>query len=141
MKNKKKIICFFLFLTVIFFAVIIFTMRHAIILNLNWNISLPPGYKVLYEKETETNFLGDGIRYHIFQYNRSPQVQNTGDWDEEFKQQETVQELLKKLKVKKENWPDFNNSISYSIIQEDNSKLYMFFDSSRNCIYVLEDIM
>lgn len=139
----KKIVCFIVFLIGIIFLAIIFTRKDAILLNLNWNISIPSSYTVIYQKQTEAGFLGDGIRYQVFQYKSSPQIRNIKDWKDGFEENEEKQlkTLLRKYEIEKIYWPDFGTGRSYSLLQKDGSRLYMFFDSMKNCIYILEDIM
>lgn len=46
------------------------TNAYALCMNSNWHIDLPNENTRLYEKTSGVSFTGDGIRYHILQYDK-----------------------------------------------------------------------
>ncbi|MDD7793580.1 hypothetical protein [Clostridium sp. 'White wine YQ'] len=111
------------------------------IIKANWKIILPKEYDEIYEKDEGPSFLGDGDRYHIFQYNDIKQIDSSLEWKSE--KNESIEagseEILKNLKVSKEYYPNFESSYKYYWkIKDDNSKIYFIFDRDKKEVYVLE---
>ena len=41
---------------------------YASTIEKNWGLRLPDGYREVYSADTGASFHGDGVRYHVFQY-------------------------------------------------------------------------
>lgn len=114
---------------------------YAEILKVNWDVSLPSGYKQIYEKDSGPSFLGDGERYHIFTYKHAERVNHYVDWKDKKNTlfEDEVSKILSSLDVPKEYYPDFKKDYKcYFTKNYDSSKLYIIFVESN--IYVVEDI-
>jgi hypothetical protein len=145
--KKKAIISVFSVLTVVglISAYVIYDYvrernTYSNIIKANWNITLPKKYDKIYENE-EPSFLGDGDRYHVFQYNDIEKIDSLFDWiDEKNESMEaSSEEILKNLNVPKKSYPDFKNSYKYYWkIKDDNSKIYFIFYPNTKEVYVLE---
>lgn len=47
------------------------------IININWSIKLPNSYKEIYSIDSGASFHGDGERYHIFEYTKEGDINQT----------------------------------------------------------------
>ena len=121
------------------------THRYAHCINSNWHLSLPETDVVIYVKNSGASFTGDGIRYHILQYDEENAaiILKSFDWK--------AGELDNELAVKMEEWLDDIDVPSEerpkqnewkhttSLRKEDNrDRLIMFFDENTNQLYVVE---
>lgn len=111
-------------------------------INVNWNLDLPRNYEEIYYKDSGPSFNGDGERYSIFRYKNLEEINVAVDWKEKNSSIETnVVNILRKLKVPEEYYPNYNSNCKYYYyIEEDNSKIYMILDINLNKIYIVEDI-
>lgn len=152
-KSKKNIITIIIasvVITIITIGIVIYNYIkqnniYSNIIEANWGVELSKNYDELYAKDSGESFLGDGQRYHVFKFkdteglNIDKRLSLKNDKDEILKG--NIEEILKKLSVAKENYPDFNKVYSYYFkIEEDSSKLYMVNFKDSNTLYVVEDI-
>lgn len=142
MKNLSK----FIVLAVLVIAVFLYVQinkPYTDIIDVNWHIKLPDSYKEIYSIESETSFHGDGERYHIFQYTKESDINQSVNWKnnkDEYIQIE-IDKVLSSLNVPKENIPNFQNNYKYYTIgKDDNSKIYLIFTTESKKLYVVEDI-
>jgi hypothetical protein len=72
------------------------TRRYAYCMNLNWHLSLPETDIEMYVKNSGASFTGDGIRYHILQYDKENAaiILNSFDWEASELDSELASELL-----------------------------------------------
>ena len=110
------------------------------IIRLNWEVDLPAGCAQLYERDTGPSFHGDGVRYHVFAYHRTPKL--TDDWRAEpltETQRQQVKDLISKLQVDGADAPDFDR-VTHTLTrrQRDNSTLYMLYMADDQSLYVIE---
>lgn len=149
-KNIITIIIVSLVITIITVGSIIYNYIkentiYSNIIEANWGVELSKNYDELYAKDSGESFLGDGQRYHVFKFkdpeglNIDKRLSLKNNKDEIL--EENIEEILKKLSVTKENYPDFNKAYSYYLkTDEDSSKLYMVNFKDSNTLYVIEDI-
>lgn len=149
---KKKNCYFKLIVSIIGIITVIMFITSAIItkeqnryyhcINVNWNLDLPRSYEEIYYKDSGPSFNGDGERYSIFRYENLEEINVAVDWKEKNSSIETnVINILRKLKVPEEYYPNYNGNCKYYYyIEEDNSKIYMILDINLNKIYIVEDI-
>ena len=116
--------------------------RYYHYINVNWNLDLPRNYEEIYYKDSGPSFNGDGERYSIFRYKNLEEINVAVDWKEKNSSIETnVVNILRKLKVPEEYYPNYNSNCKYyCYIEEDNSKICMILDINLNKIYIVEDI-
>ena len=120
------------------------TQRYAYCMNINWHLSLPETDVEIYVKNSGASFTGDGIRYHILQYDEESAdiILKSFDWE--------AGELDSELAIKMNEWLDDievpseerkQNEWKHTTLlrKEDNrDRLIMFFDESTNQLYVVE---
>lgn len=116
---------------------------YAEVIKANWDVSLPSGYKQIYEKDSGPSFLGDGERYHIFTYKHAERVNHYVDWNDKKNTlfEDEVSKILSSLDVPKEYYPDFQKDYKcYFTKNYDSSKLYIIFVEDESKVYVAEDM-
>ena len=116
--------------------------RYYHTINMNWDVSLPREYTEVYYTDDGPSFNGDGKRYSIFKYKSLDEISTSIDWDTSTTNIESnVKSILEVLEVPKEYYPEFNSDFKYfEKLQEDESKMYMVFNSNYKKVYILEDI-
>ncbi|MFW2488576.1 hypothetical protein ACN077_08350 [Clostridium chromiireducens] len=142
MKNLSK----FMVLAVLVIAVFLYVQinkAYTKIIDINWSISLPTSYKEIYSIDSGASFHGDGERYHIFQYAKESDINQSVNWKnnkDEYIETE-IDKVLSSLNVRKENMPNFQSNYKYYTIgKDDNSKIYLIFTTDSKKLYVVEDI-
>jgi hypothetical protein len=117
--------------------------RHYTDITMNWSISLPGPSKEIYYVDDGPSFLGDGIRYHIFQYSDSKKITKLLDWNivRNASMESEVIKLIETLNVPKENIPDFQNSYMFYIKNTIGSEaIYLIYFDGLKKLYVVENI-
>ena len=121
------------------------TQRYAYCMNINWHLSLPETDVEIYVKNSGASFTGDGIRYHILQYDEeSADIilksfdWETGELDNELA--DKMEEWLDSISVPSEDRPKQNEWKHTTLPrkEDDRDRLIMFFDESTNQLYVVE---
>lgn len=153
--NKKKIIV----VIIIIFIIIVFSLLGIIIYNnitnysnvlkVNWNIELPKNsIKEIYSASSDASFHGDGIRYHVFSYKNENEIEELFNWSIEEKEtifyssySESVNNWLNKIKISKENYPNYSNCKYWYNKQNDNSEIIILLDSKENRLYIVESFL
>ena len=121
------------------------TQRYAYCMNINWHLSLPETDVEIYVKNSGASFTGDGIRYHILQYDEESAdiILKSFDWEAGELDSELaikMNEWLDDIEVPSEERPKQNEWKHTTLLRkEDNrDRLIMFFDESTNQLYVVE---
>lgn len=113
-------------------------------LKANWKVGLPTPYTEIYAIDSGESFLGDGERYHVFDYEDYADIKECLEWKEDkniFVETE-VNSIIAKLEASKEYRPNFDSSYKYyTKTKEDSSKLNIILIENTNIIYIIEDIM
>ena len=152
--NKKIVIVFISIFTIILFSllgIIIYNnlSNYSNVLKANWNIELPGDtIKEIYSANSDSSFHGDGIRYHIFLYKNENKIEELFNWSIEEKEtifyssySESVNNWLNKIKVSKENYPNYSNCKYWYEKQDDNSEIIILWDSKENKLYIVESFL
>ena len=102
--------------------------RYADCMNRNWHLNLPETDVEIYVKNSGASFTGDGIRYHILQY------------DEESALADKMEEWLDSIDVPLEDRPKQNEWKHTTLLRKEDTRdhLIMFFDEDTNQLYVVE---
>ncbi|MDU7338945.1 MAG: hypothetical protein E7L17_12610 [Clostridium sp.] len=112
------------------------------VFRLNWNISLPTNAKQLYEMQSEANIHGDGERYHVFQYDKTPDfpaemVPVTTVSQEE---REDVYKILSSgITVEEKYLPDFDGvTLRIKAVKKGSTRMYLYYVESSQTLYIIE---
>lgn len=120
---------------------------YAAAIEANWGISLPWQAKLqeVYAKDTGPSFTGDGLRYHVFEYEHEDYIDLMFAWSankHETRNYETVSQAaeawLDEIDVPEAERPDYERCYSWNRIKEGSDEIIFFWDNERNQIYVLE---
>lgn len=124
--------------------------NYSYIINENWSIKIPRDYEEIYKKDSGPSFHGDGLRYHIFKYERSEKINDIVSWSDtadlyqgknRFLEGE-VTKILSSLEVPSEHYPSFHGGYMYYYeAKEDSSRIFMLHDYNSKVLYVVEDFM
>lgn len=119
--------------------------RYADCMNRNWHLNLPETDVEIYVKDSGASFTGDGIRYHILQYDEESAdiILKSFDWEAgelDSELADKMEEWLDSISVPLEDRPKQNEWKHTTLLRkEDNrDRLIMFFDESTNQLYVVE---
>ena len=114
-------------------------------MNRNWHLNLPETDVEIYVKNSGASFTGDGIRYHILQYDEESAdiILKSFDWEAgelDNELADKMEEWLDSIDVPLEDRPKQNEWKHTTLLRkEDNrDRLIMFFDESTNQLYVVE---
>jgi len=113
------------------------------IIQANWEVELPLEYKEIYSIDSGPSFLGDGERYHIFEYANKEEIGEALNWQsgKNIIMESSVISILKALKIPDEYMPKLENDYKYYFKTEsDSSMLYIIFSEEANRVYIVEDI-
>ena len=153
--NKKKIIIS----SVIVLAILCFIIGYYIcakitdyspVIKANWNIDFAAYTDIIeiYGIDNVKSILGDGNRYHIFQYENEDGVSEMLDWSNEEKETiynstytESVNEWLGQIGVPEEYYPDYSSCKYWYNKKEDNSEIIILWDDTEDKLYVVESFM
>lgn len=115
------------------------------IIQANWKIELPEEYEEVYVCDSGESFLGDGERYHVFQYEENKDIDKALDWKENknIGIESAVTEILLNLNIDTMYAPNFEEKYKYYFQKDDTdfSKLYIIFSKKENRIYIAETIL
>lgn len=114
------------------------------IIESNWGVQLPINAEEIYVSDSGASFLGDGRRYHVYQYEDNGDARNCLSWtsDKDVFLEKKIRDILKELDVAKENYPDFQLEYKrYSEYDNDKSQMDILYFEELNKMYVIEDIM
>ena len=159
--KKKKIL-----LVIIVALVTAWTIFQSIIpsyssvLETNWDIKLPVKAfcKEVYSEDAGPSFHGDGIRYHVFRFTNSSEIEkmlpwsdlngNTLAWSQtqgEEKRYQTYREAtdlwLSELEIPQEQYPEYGSCFSWYKNEHDNSEIIIFWNPEINRLYIVENII
>lgn len=146
---NKLLLILYIIILVIMIPITAFTYKqitkpYTEIINSNWDIKLPNSYKEIYSIDSGASFLGDGERYHIFEYEYKDITNMDLNWQENknAEVEPTINEILINLDVPQINIPNFNKGYRYySKTEKDHSEIYLILFPNTKRLYVIEDIM
>lgn len=133
---------------------------YSSVLEANWDIELPVKAlcKEVYSEDAGPSFHGDGIRYHVFSYANSSEIQkmllwsdvngNTLAWSQtqgEEKRYQTYREAsdlwLGELEIPQEQYPDYDDCFCWYNNAHDNSEIIVFWNPAISRLYIVENII
>lgn len=151
MKKKLFILLGILIvLGIIFLILWNMSSDYSKILQANWNFEIPKEakYSQSYTKDSGSSFNGDGIRYHIFNYENEEYIENLFAWMSEEKAtifsssfSEATTSWLKEIDVPVEYYPDYTKCSYWYQEQEDNSELIIYWNKDTKSLYIIESFM
>ena len=119
--------------------------RYADCMNRNWHLNLPETDVEIYVKNSGASFTGDGIRYHILQYDEESAdiILKSFDWEAGELNSELadkMEEWLDSIDVPLEDRPKRNEWKHTTLLRKECNRdhLIMFFDEDTNQLYVVE---
>lgn len=119
--------------------------RYADCMNTNWHLNLPETDVEIYVKNSGASFTGDGIRYHILQYDEESAdiILKSFDWEAGELNSELadkMEEWLDSIDVPLEDRPKQNEWKHTTLLRKEcnSDHLIMFFDEDTNQLYVVE---
>jgi len=139
----KKI--FFIVIVVViglFFYGCLNNNNYDTIIYQNWSIHLPKSYQEVYSKDSGSSFLGDGERYHVFQYNKLSDIKESLVWENTRNSimESEILKITEYLDVLDEYIPNFENEYNYFIKYENYSTIYLILIEDSKLLYIIEDI-
>ena len=150
---KKKLVILFstvIVLGIAFLSIWNWSSDYSKILQANWNFEIPyeAKYSQSYTKDSGSSFNGDGIRYHIFNYDNEEYIENLFAWMSEEKAtifstsfSEATSLWLKEIDVPAKYYPDYTKCLYWYQAQEDNSELIIYWDKDIKSLYIIESFM
>ena len=119
--------------------------RYADCMNRNWHLNLPETDVEIYVKNSGASFTGDGIRYHILQYDEESAdiILKSFDWEAgelDSELADKMEEWLDSIDVPLEDRPKQNEWKHTTLLRKEcnSDHLIMFFDEDTNQLYVVE---
>lgn len=143
-KKKRRIVIILMISIGIFFiyGYIKENNNYTNIIKSNWQIELPSGYKVIYSCDSGDSFLGDGQRYHVFEYKENSNIDKTLNWksDKDINIESDVFKIISSLDTPDEYLPKFEEHYKYYYQTESyGSKLYIILSENKDIIYIIEN--
>lgn len=119
-----------------------YTHTFSEVVKSNWNIELPENYHEIYKTNDGISFNGDGIRYHVLQYDNLEAIKEMVNWQstDVVRIDSKVKMLLKNLDIPSEyeiNWQDEYKY--YYKAQEDLSIIYFILVEDLGRVYIIEN--
>lgn len=142
----KYIFIIVLFVVIIGVIIYLNTLGNAaFVIKLNWGINLPNSDKMIYYIDSGPSFNGDGEYYTVLEYKSKNSIKKLDNvaWVNEKNTniENKIDIILSGLKVKKENYPNFNNNYRYYYSKkEDSSEIFIINSTNDNKLYIIENI-
>lgn len=110
----------------------------------NWGISLPRGYKESFSTDSGPSFLGDGDRYHVFNYKKGLKPRDMGKFNfgRNIELEADVEKIINSLQIPNQAKPDFSKEYYwYGKNDKDDPRdtLYIIYFMEENRVYVVEE--
>ena len=160
MKKKKTLLVIIVVLITAWTIFQSIIPSYSSVLEANWDIKLPVKAfcKEVYSEDAGPSFHGDGIRYHVFRFTNSSEIErmlpwsdlngNTLAWSQtqgEEKRYQTYHEAtdlwLSELEIPQEQYPDYDSCFCWYKNAHDNSEIIIFWNPEINKLYIVENII
>lgn len=141
----KRVMCLVCLLFILAAGVVTFRIYKGVVRTLqevyeiNWGIDLPDGMKMSYNFHTPGSFHGDGWRYTIFSLGESDI--NADGFYKGSMRDEFAEEVLQKLEVPSEYWPDLSKQYIWKKMTKHNNTLFLVYDEEEQLLYVFEELI
>ncbi|TCK98176.1 hypothetical protein EDC19_0594 [Natranaerovirga hydrolytica] len=111
----------------------------------NWGIQLPEGYKKIYYLDSGSGFLGDGIRYNVFEYEEGIPQNAMEDfrYGKNTNFEEKIEEYLISLEVPTEEVLDFSQEYNWYMIKNESDpreRAYIIYVTEESRVYMIEEL-
>ncbi len=121
----------------------IFLQTYCDVIEINWGIVIPTdrAYSEEFSADSGASFHGDGTRYHLMYFDDAERISYLLGWNEDIPESyiEYADQLLDELEVNNSyNRPNYENCVFYTQSKDDGSVILIFWDESRQEMYVLE---
>ena len=132
---------------IIILAIIILVCKnifssYVFAIKMNWNINIPIQKKIIYKKESETSFRGEGQSYYILEYSNKKlkELEQKLSFDKnDEKIQKEIIKILEELEVPEKFYPNFNIKYKYLKKEEEPfSLIYILLLEDK--LYVIEQL-
>ena len=144
MKKGLLITSILIILLVAILGSYVLNQRYTLAIEKNWSIQLPRSYDELYVIDSGESFLGDGERFHVFEYSGNHDVIAALSWEKgpNAKVEESITKILQSLGASATFAPDFKLDYLYSthVLSDGTSTLHLVFFESTHRLYVIESI-
>ena len=149
-KNLVILVGIVIVLSIAFLSIWNLNSDYSKIIQANWDFEIPneAKYSQSYTKDSGSSFNGDGIRYHIFNYENEEHIENLFAWMNEEKAtifsssfSEAITSWLKEIDVPVEYHPDYTKCLYWYQAQEDKSELIVCWDKVTKSLYIIESFM
>ena len=160
MKKKKILLVLLAILIVTWTIYRSIIPSYASVLEANWGVELPVKAfcKEVYAEDTGPSFHGDSIRYHVFSYVNSSEVEKMVPWSDvngntlawsliqgEEKRYQTYCEAaelwLTELGIPQAQYPDYDACFCWYKNAHDNSEIILFWNPEINRLYIVEKMI
>lgn len=144
MKAKYIIIILILIIAVTLLGIYIMRNSYILQFKLNWDIKLPKPDQIIYKKEKEASFNGDGEQYFIYEYTnmkKLERIKNGINWqlDKNIQMENEIIKILEYMGISEDLYPDFNSNYLYSYKKEENfTSIYLLYIN--NQLYIIEQM-
>lgn len=140
MKRKIIILAIILIISTVLYQNMINSYKHVI--KINWNIKIPKPNNIIYIKEKEPSFHGDGQSYYVLEYNikKAKEIKSNITFHEgEQWIQEEVLKIIDYMQIPREFYPDFKKEYVYYMVKsKDSSALYLLYLDNK--LYIVEQL-
>jgi hypothetical protein len=144
MKKGLLITSILIILLVAVLGSYVLNQRYTLAIERNWSIQLPRSYDELYVIDSGQSFLGDGERFHVFEYRDNHDVIAALSWENgpNTDIEDSISKILKSLGASATFTPDFKSEYLYSthVRSDGYSTLYLVFFESTHRLYLIESI-
>ena len=123
---------------------------YSFALKANWNIALPhkAECREIFRKNHEPSFHGDGIRYHVFSYQKEDVLDHWVSWQEEERTtkyyetySESAEAWLDDISVPAEQRPRYEGSLYWYGAKDDNSEILIIRNREEQRLYIVESFL
>lgn len=110
----------------------------------NWSIAMPTNAKQLYETQSEAN-IGDGERYHVFQYDKTPEFPESMkpiSAVPEEEREDVLKILSSGITVEQKYLPDFDGAtLGMKAKKKGSTRMYLYYVESSKTLYMIEHFL
>ncbi|MCD7771601.1 MAG: hypothetical protein LUH23_05895 [Oscillospiraceae bacterium] len=121
----------------------IFPQTYCDVIEINWGIVIPTdgGYSLEVSADSGASFNGDGTRYHVMYFDDAERISYLLGWSKEIPESiiDYSEQLLDELDIYYR--PDYGSCVFYTQTKSDGSQILIFWDESRQEMYVLEEFL
>ncbi len=122
----------------------IFPQTYCDVIENNWGIVIPTdrAYSEEFSADSGASFHGDGTRYHVMYFDDAERISVLLGWSEDIPEGiiDYSEQLLDELEVNNSyHRPNYEDCVFYTQSKEDGSVIMIFWDASRQEMYVLEE--